>query len=130
MQAWPFCHASQGDWRASFADKDRIDGGVVRRIVVRVVIGIVVLVAVVAAAGGGFFWAMTSHFNPAPPALDYPRPASALEAQHQDIDYFRKLVALDRSFSSAARADAAHKILALESSTTVLPTPKLRVALM
>jgi len=102
----------------------------VRRIIIRTVIGIVALAVVVAAAGGGFLWAMTSYFNPAPPPLNYPKPATSLEAQRQDLDYFRKLVTLDRSFSEPARAAAAREIDALETSTTVFPEPKLRVALM
>jgi hypothetical protein len=102
----------------------------VRRIIIRAVIGIVVVAVVVAAAGGGFLWAMTSYFNPAPPPFTYHKPANALEAQRQDIDYFRQLVVFDRSFSNAARAAAEHEIDTLESSPTVLPEPKLRVALM
>jgi hypothetical protein len=102
----------------------------VRRIIIRTVVGIVVLAAIVAAAGGGFYWTVTSYFNPAPPPLDYPKPASPLEAQRQDLDYFRKLVALDRSFSDSARAAAAREIDELESSSIVLAEPKLRVALM
>lgn len=101
-----------------------------RRVIIRTVIAIVMLGVLVAAAAGGFFWAMTSYFNPAPPPLDYPKRASALEAQAQDVNYFRKLVALDRSFSDTARAEAYREITALESSTSILPPQKLRVALM
>ncbi|HEX4861972.1 MAG TPA: hypothetical protein VFV07_12090 [Rhizomicrobium sp.] len=73
---------------------------------------------------------MFLHFYPAPPAKDYPRPASALEAQRQDVDYFRKLVALDFSFSPAARAEANKELDALAASPAVLSRPKFRVALM
>jgi hypothetical protein len=101
----------------------------VRRIIIRTVIGIVVLAVVVVAAGGGFYWAMTSYFNPAPPSLHYAKPASALEAQRQDLDYFRKLTALDRSFSPAARAEAERRIAMLQALASPLDHDRFRVAL-
>jgi len=70
----------------------------VRRIIVRIVVGLVVLAVVVVAAGAGLYWGVTAKFNPAPPAVSYAKPKTALEAQRQDLDYFYKLMALDRSF--------------------------------
>lgn len=69
-------------------------------------------------------------FNPPPPAWDYPKPANALEAQRQDLAHFRKLIAMDRSFSAEARTEAERRIAALEKSDQVLPKPQFRVALM
>lgn len=92
-----------------------------------VVVGFVVLAA---AAGGGLFYAFQQHFYFAPPQADYPRPASALEAQRQDIDYFRAIVALDRSFSRAQRLEANRRIDALAVLPDALPQEKLHVALM
>lgn len=88
------------------------------------------LLVVVAAAGGGLFWVALNKFNPDPPAIDYPKPANALEAQRQDLDYFKKLIALDRSYSVQDRAAANSSIDALEKSMDVLDRGTFRVALM
>ena len=101
-----------------------------RRIVIRTILVVSGVAFVIGAVIGGFLLAMTYYFNPSAPAVDYPKPRSALEAQRQDVDYFRKLVALDRSFPDAARAEANREIDALERSAMLLPQPKLRVALM
>ena len=59
---------------------------------------------VVAGIGYGGLQLMQAHFYPNPPAANYPKPQTALEAQRQDLDYFQKLLALDLSFSPSARA--------------------------
>ena len=82
-------------------------------------IGIPLLV--LAALGAGAFYGMSFYFNPQPPAKSYPKPSSALEAQRQDADYFRKLIALDFAFSPATRAEANREIDALAASKDVLP---------
>jgi hypothetical protein len=98
--------------------------------ILRVAVGIGAVAALCAALTGGGYYAMTAKFNPDPPVAHYPRPATALEAQQQDIDYFRKLIALDRSFPPAARDEAERRIAALQRLGYVLPHPKFRVALM
>jgi len=75
---------------------------------------------------GAFLW----HFHIFAPKPDYPAPASALEAQRQDLDYFSKLMALDRAFSPAARAEGEKRVAALRDLPAVLPSAKLHVALM
>jgi hypothetical protein len=90
--------------------------------------GAVVLAGV--AALGGLYFAFTVNFKSDPPSADYPKPASALDAQHQDLDYFRKVLALDRSFSPSARAAAEQRIVALQQLPKALPQQKLHVALM
>ncbi|HTK79598.1 MAG TPA: hypothetical protein VL286_04080 [Rhizomicrobium sp.] len=78
---------------------------------------------------GGFFYGKAK-FNPDPPKLDYPAPESALDAQRQDIDYYRKLIALDRSFSPALRAEAERRLSALAASKMLLDRAHFRVALL
>jgi hypothetical protein len=90
-------------------------------------VGLIVLVAIVA---GGFFAAMRSHFHPSAPRLHYPPAATALEAQSQDVQYFRQLITLDRSFAPSARAEANRRLDALEALDTALDRPHLRVSLM
>jgi hypothetical protein len=101
-----------------------------RRAFVKIGLVIVVLVVVVAGVGGGLFYFFTVKFNPAPPSVDYPKPTSALEAQRQDTDYFGKLIALDRAFAPAARAEANRRIAVLEKLTAPLDRPHFRIALM
>jgi len=101
-----------------------------RKRIKRVAIGIGVTAAFFAALVGVGYYAMTAKFNPDPPVAHYPKPATALEAQQQDIDYFRKLIALDRSFSPAARDEAERRIAGLQRLGHVLPHTKFRVALM
>jgi hypothetical protein len=79
---------------------------------------------------GAVFGATRLHFNPSPPKASYPKPADALAAQRQDLDYFRKLIALDRAFTPAARAEAERRIGALECETQPLERAHFRVALM
>jgi hypothetical protein len=92
-----------------------------------VAIGLIVLLAI---AAGGFFAGMQYHFHPSAPRLHYPPAATTLEAQRQDIQYFRQLIALDRSFASNDRAEANRRLDALEALDTVLDRPHFRVSLM
>jgi hypothetical protein len=89
-----------------------------------------VTLGVVVLAIAGFFVAMRLHFSPSPPALHYAAPKDALEAQRQDLDYFGKLLAMDISFSPSERAEARNRLRSLSESTTVLPRPEFRIALM
>jgi hypothetical protein len=88
------------------------------------------LIALVLIGVVGFFGAMQLHFHPSAPKPNYPAPASALDAQRQDIRYFRQLIAMDRSFAPATRAEANRRIDALEALDTVLDRPHFRVSLM
>jgi hypothetical protein len=90
----------------------------------------VALVVLVGAAGGGVFFGFLHHFYFDPPKADYPKPKSPLEAQRQDLDYFRTLMAFDRSFSPDARKEAEERVDRLEQLPDALPPQKLHVALM
>jgi hypothetical protein len=100
------------------------------RIILRIFLFVVLLVVVVGGAGGGLFYAFNQHFYFAAPKAEYSKPASALEAQRQDLDYFHTLIDLDRSFAPEARAEAERLIAMLQRMPQVLPEPKLHVALM
>ena len=90
----------------------------------------VAIVVVLGGLGFGAYGLMLVHFYPDPPKANYPHPANALEAQRQDLDYFAKLQARDRSYSPAARAEANKEIAALEASTSVLSPQAFLVRLM
>jgi hypothetical protein len=92
-----------------------------------IVVGVFLLVLFLA---GGFLAAMRLHFHPSAPRPSFPPAANALDAQRQDIRYFRQLIALDRSFAPAARIEANRKLDALEALDTVLDRPHFRVSLM
>lgn len=85
---------------------------------------------VLAGIGFGGLKLMQGYFYPDPPAANYPKPQSALEAQQQDLDYFKKLLALDFSFSPEARKEANGEIDRLTRSPTVLSHARFRVAAM
>jgi hypothetical protein len=88
------------------------------------------LIALVLIAVVGFFGAMRLHFHPSAPKPNYPPAASALDAQRQDIRYFRELISLDRSFTPANRAEANRRIGELEALDTAIDGPHFRIALM
>lgn len=101
------------------------------RFIVKLGIGFLATLLIVAGAGALIFLVlMPAHFNPAPPPKDYSKPSSALEAQRQDLDYLRRLIGLDRSYSPLARAEAERRISALARSDAVLSRPQFRVASM
>jgi len=87
---------------------------------------ILLLVAIVA----GLLFAMMRRFYPSPPQANYSRPKDPLEAQRQDLDYFAKLIGMDRSYSAEARAEAQRRLTQLADSNTVIPRRSFRVALM
>lgn len=89
--------------------------------------GVVLLLIAIAA---GLVYGGIRHFYPSPPQAKYGKPKDELEAQRQNLDYFEKLVALDRSYSTEARAQAQRRITELADSNTVMPRPNFRVALM
>jgi hypothetical protein len=88
------------------------------------------LIALILIALAGFFIAMQHRFHPAAPQPNYPRAAGLLDAQRQDIDYFRRIIALDRSFSPVNRAAAERRLDALGALDTVLERARFRVSLM
>src|ERR1700688_2868697 len=92
-----------------------------------IAIGLILLIAIVA---GGFLAGMLHHFHPSAPQPHYPPAANALDAQRQDIRYFRQLIALDRSFAPTDRTEANRRLDALEALGTVLDRPHFRVSLM
>lgn len=96
----------------------------------RIALIVLALVVGVVAIGGGLFFAFLHHFYFDPPKADFPKPASALEAQKQDIAYFRTLMELDCSFSPEAREEAEVRVDRLAQMASVLPQQKLHVALM
>src|SRR5579871_3757785 len=77
-----------------------------------------------------FTVAMRLHFHVRAPKFDDPPAESPLDAQRQDVRYFRRLIALDRSFTPAARAEAYRQLDALEARAEVIDRPHFRVALM
>ena len=81
-------------------------------------------------AVAGFALSLHHKFNPAPPANNFPKPANALEAQRQDIEQFSRLLAKDRSFSPAARAEANRQIAELKSEHAPLDRQRFHVALL
>jgi hypothetical protein len=96
----------------------------------RIVVIVLGSIAGVIAIAGGLFFFFLHHFYFDPPKANFAKPASALEAQRQDIAYFRTLTKLDRSFSPEARGEADARIDRLAQLSTVMPQPKLHVALM
>jgi hypothetical protein len=96
----------------------------------RVVSVIVIVIVVIGASAGGLAYTMHNHFSPAPPTADFAKPANDLEAQRQDLIYFRELMVLDRSFEPAARAEGERRTAALERQTITLDQAHFRVALM
>jgi hypothetical protein len=83
--------------------------------ILRVGLWALAVVILFVGVAGGFALCMLHKFNPDPPSNDFPKPATALEAQQQDIEQFSRLIAMDRSFSPAARAEANRQIAELKS---------------
>jgi hypothetical protein len=100
------------------------------RLALRIGLFVVLAAVIIGAAGGGLVYLFQQHFYFDPPKADYPKPSSALVAQRQDLDYFTKIMALDRSFRPDARAEAERRVEALDALPAALPLAKLHVALM
>src|SRR5579862_1936967 len=88
------------------------------------------IVVLLVGAAGGFALCFLHKFSPAPPASNFPRPANALEAQRQDIEQFSRLLAMDRSFSPAARAEANRQLAELRSAGAPLDRERFQIALL
>jgi hypothetical protein len=100
------------------------------RAILRIGLFAFAMMAVLAVMSGGLLYSFSQHFYFSPPKADYPKPGSALVAQRQDLDYFKKLSYLDRSFSPEARKEADARIAALEALPYALSPQKFHVALM
>ena len=87
------------------------------------------IVVLLVGAVAGFALYFHHKFSPDPPSNDFPKPANALEAQRQDIEQFSRLLAMDRSFSPAARAEADRQIAELKSAHAPLDRERFHVAL-
>ncbi len=101
-----------------------------KRGMLRAGLGVLALVVVFIVAGASFALCLHHKFNPDPPRNHFPNPTNPLEAQQQDIEQFSRLLAMDRSFSPAARAEATRQILQLKAERAPLDGGRLRVALM
>ena len=55
---------------------------------------------------GGFFLLQGLYFYPGPPVVQYPVPADEREAWQQDLDYFRRYLVMDRSYTDTTRRQA------------------------
>src|SRR5881296_624763 len=100
------------------------------RRVVRICGTVVLVVGAVATLLGGAYGAFIHRFYPDPPTMDFLRPVDQAQAQRQDLTYFRKLLAMDKSFSPAARTKAQEALSALDSADAPLSRQQLHVALM
>lgn len=88
------------------------------------------LVLLLIIGGVGFALYFLHKFTPDPPHAYFPNPSSALEAQQQDIEQFSRLLAMDHSFSPAARVEADRQIGRLRAERAPLDRGRFRVALM
>jgi hypothetical protein len=102
----------------------------VKTAIKRIGIAALGLTLLVLGLAAGFSAGLQHHFHPSAPQPSHSPAASALEAQRQDIRYFRQLIALDRSFEPTARTEAMRRLDVLETLNTVLDRPHLQVALM
>jgi hypothetical protein len=101
-----------------------------KRGILRVGLWALAVVVLFVGAAGGFALCFLHKFSPDPPSNDFPEPANALEAQQQDIEQFSRLLAMDRSFSPAARAEANRQIAELKSEYAPLDRERFHVALL
>jgi len=92
-----------------------------------IALGLIVFFGIV---GTAFLVEMNHHFHPPAPISTSTLPENALDAQRQDLRYFRQLIALDRSFSAADRAEANRRLVALEALDTGMDKAHFRTSLM
>jgi hypothetical protein len=93
-------------------------------------VAILIAIALLLGVAGWMGYHRIAYFRVKAPDVVYPAPSSALDAQRQDLDYFGRLMALDRSYSPAARQAAKRRLAVLEALPDPLPIAKLQVALM
>jgi hypothetical protein len=95
----------------------------------RPIAGVGVVILLLASAAGAGYWRFETLFHPPPPKAQFAPPSNEIEAQRQDLEQFARLIALDRSFSSAARSQARARIAALQELEEALPPAKFRMEL-
>jgi hypothetical protein len=74
--------------------------------------------ALVLLAAAGLFgagYAMQRVFNPTPPTPHYPHPHNIAEEQAQDLDYFKLIFSLDKSWTPAMKSAALAKLGAVNA---------------
>src|ERR1700746_2760998 len=98
-----------------------------KRWILRAGLWALAVIIVFVAVAGGFALCLRHKFNPNPPSNDFPKPTNALEAQRQDVEQFSRLLAMDRSFSPAARAEANRQIAELKSEQAPLDGGRFQV---
>jgi hypothetical protein len=101
-----------------------------RRGILRAGLWALAVIVLFVGAAGSFALCFQHKFSPDPPSHDFPKPANALEAQQQDIEQFSRLLAMDRAFSPAARAEADRQIAELKSEHAPLDRESFHVALL
>jgi hypothetical protein len=101
-----------------------------KRRILRAALWASAVVALFVGAAGGFALCFHHRFSPDPPSNKFAKPANALEAQQQDIEQFSRLLAMDRSFSPGARAEANRQIAALKSEHAPLDRERFHVTLL
>jgi hypothetical protein len=72
---------------------------------------------------------MRTKFSPQAPVAKFRSPSSEIQAQQQDLIHFERLIALDRSFSAAARREAQARLAGMRSARNALDPAFFRVAL-
>jgi hypothetical protein len=102
----------------------------VKTAIKRIGIAAIGLTLLVLGLAAGFSAGLQHHFHPSVPQPSRSPAVNALDAQRQDIRYFRQLIALDRSFGPTGRIEAIRRLDALETLNAVLDRPHFHVALM
>ena len=101
-----------------------------RRKILRAIGWTALIAGAAAGVAGALILTFFLRFYPSPPKAAYPHPADALAAQRQDLNYFARLLALDRAFSAPAREEANRRLATLNALPVALDHAHLRVALM
>ena len=77
-----------------------------------IVLGVFAGLSLLGGAGfGAFLWRFTPHI----PTADYPAPSNAAEARLQDLDYLRRFIEVDKSYSEAQKVEFSALIDDLEA---------------
>jgi hypothetical protein len=80
------------------------------------------VLVVLAGSGAAIYqWGFTAFYSPESPVPHYPKPRSVAEAQRHDLDYLRKFLTLDWSYTPATRAEASAVI---DQTAAKLPLPR------
>jgi hypothetical protein len=82
---------------------------------------VAVLVVLAGSGAASYFWGFTAFYSPQAPESHYPKPRTLAEAQRDDLDYLRKFLTLDWSYTPKTRAEASAVI---DKTNTELPLPR------